>query len=1119
MKTPILKFVFICLFACIFFIKDISAQSHNTVVSKSVTTSAKFRGKTPPLKNIQLSKSNDLAFRASLDKAKKGKKMPNFPVSKAIQHPRLAEALPKNGDPVRQMNYNHSPEEIVEPEFILEGPNSILSGAFPPDVNGDLSPEHYIHTVNGGGGTLISIYDLEGNLLFGPESMNYLWTELGQTGLGDPIVLWDQDAERWVMTELSLDFSNMLVAVSVTSDPLGEWYIYEFQGFELPDYPKWAVYPQAYIVTTNEGGQTDIPVYVVDKAAMLNGETDVEVQIFGVQRYGLSGFEFANPADWNGNTPPPAGGPMYVLRMFDDSWGVGQDRIDLYEVFVDWNDPNESYINGPIEIPTAPFESQVCEFDAFSCFLQPDGTYMEGIEGVIMHRSNYRNFGSYEAIVLNFLVDASSDDTDRSGIRWVELRKPTGGEWSVYQEGTFAPDLDLHRWMPSINMDGSGSMCMVYAVMGEDKFPSVRFTGRRSSDPLGEMTLEEYEIGTGSAWNFANRWGDYFAVSVDPFDDRTFWITGEYQYEENWGTKIAKLMIRRDTNDIGPLNLVTPVNSGYLTNAETVTATYKNYGYATQSNFDVGVIFENDPAQVVTITNELMPDSTIEVVFPLPVNMEVIGSYNFKIFTSLTGDENPNNDTIEVIVRKLPRFDAAIESIEGLSDAVCNEEVTIGLELKNYGVENLTSADISWQLNGNAANVINWTGNLPYLSSEIINVTLNTSNGLIDGDNELITTSSNPNLMVDEVPSNDQFTRNFVVVIDGGALSLQVLTDDFPTETSWDVEDMDGNVIYESDPYNQGQTLYLFEMCLDPDQCYTLNLYDSFGDGIQYGGIEGDVQIVDEEGQVVFDLAEPNYGGFASFPFCATFQCILSLTGTTSKATNATTADGIIMLSASNGFGPYQYSINNGASYQSNAVFTGLLPGIYQCMVIDFNNCVSSMTLEVLACAVQNTYTVISPDAGQANGSVTINASGGIVPYKFSKNGGISYSSNNTFANLAEGVYIFCAKDFENCKKCDTLELASLVGTYNLNAGFKIVASPNPTDGVLQLELYGFEGGPNEVFTTIHDATGKVTGHQSMAKFGDMYKGFYNLRTYPAGIYYIWIKNGEVNEMVKVVKI
>jgi hypothetical protein len=40
-----------------------------------------------------------------------------------------------------------------------------------------------------------------------------------------------------------------------------------------------------------------------------------------------------------------------------------------------------------------------------------------------------------------------------------------------------------------------------------------------------------------------------------------------------------------------------------------------------------------------------------------------------------------------------------------------------------------------------------------------------------------------------------------------------------------------------------------------------------------------------------------------------------------------------------------------------------------------------------------------------------------------------------------------------------------------------------------------------------------------MAKFGDMYKGFYNLRTYPAGIYYIWIKNGEVNEMVKVVKI
>jgi hypothetical protein len=482
MKTPFFKFIFSCLIIFIFIQKDIYAQSKNTVVAKSITTYAKFHGKTSPLRDIRSSKSRDLAFKASMKKARKGEQVPNFPVSKSALYPNMANALPKNGDPVRQIGNNHSPEEVVEPEFVVEGTSGGVIAPYVPDVNGDISPEHYIQTVNGEAGTLIRILDHEGNLVFGPENINYLWSELGQIGFGDPIVLWDQEAERWLMTELSFDYSNMLVAVSVSSDPLGEWYVYEFQGFELPDYPKWAVYPQAYMVVTNEAGQTDIPVYVMDKAAMLSGEVNVEVQIFGVQKYGLSSFEFANPADWNGNILPPSDGPMYVMRMFDDSWGEGEDRIDLYEVFVDWDNPNESYINGPIEIPTAPFESQVCEFDAFSCFVQPDGSYMEGIEGAIMHRSNYRNFGTYEDIVLNFVVDASDNNTDRAGIRWVELRKPSGGVWSVYQEGTYAPDLELHRWMPSINMDGNGSICMVYSVMGDDKFPSLRFTGRKSSD-------------------------------------------------------------------------------------------------------------------------------------------------------------------------------------------------------------------------------------------------------------------------------------------------------------------------------------------------------------------------------------------------------------------------------------------------------------------------------------------------------------------------------------------------------------------------------------------------------------------------------------------------------------
>jgi hypothetical protein len=144
-----------------------------------------------------------------------------------------------------------------------------------------------------------------------------------------------------------------------------------------------------------------------------------------------------------------------------------------------------------------------------------------------MYRAQYRNFGSYQTLVLNHTVDPGNNS---AGIRWVELRKTTGS-WFLYQTGTFAPADGLSRWMGSIAMDGAGNIALGYSVSGPSTFPSIRYTTRTASDPLGtlgggEMTLVD---GTDVQTDSHNRWGDYSTISVDPTDNCTFWYTQEYQ--------------------------------------------------------------------------------------------------------------------------------------------------------------------------------------------------------------------------------------------------------------------------------------------------------------------------------------------------------------------------------------------------------------------------------------------------------------------------------------------------------------------------------------------------------------------------------------------------------------
>src|SRR5213593_3654954 len=112
----------------------------------------------------------------------------------------------------------------------------------------------------------------------------------------------------------------------------------------------------------------------------------------------------------------------------------------------DWGNPAASRFSGPTNLPLAAFDSALCGFFSFACIPQPGtSTTLDPVNEWPMWRLQYRNFGSHEALVGNFVVDV--DGMDHAGIRWFELRRSGSDAWAVFQQGTFAPqDSTIATW-------------------------------------------------------------------------------------------------------------------------------------------------------------------------------------------------------------------------------------------------------------------------------------------------------------------------------------------------------------------------------------------------------------------------------------------------------------------------------------------------------------------------------------------------------------------------------------------------------------------------------------------------------------------------------------------------
>jgi hypothetical protein len=440
------------------------------------------------------------------------------------------------------------PSPVVSFEGLSSAQNPFMLS--PPDPVGDVGPQHYVEMVN----VVFGVFSKQGQLLFGPAELGTLWQgflEDCQDPSGDPIVLYDEIANRWLLSQFTTrgpEFFNC-VAVSTTPDPLGSYFRYAFStGPNFPDYPKYGVWPDGYYITTREFDPDDresIGIYAIDRRQVLAGDPVSRMVSFQLTEPAYLVGDGLLPADLDGDTLPPPDSPAYLVGSMDAG---ARDRapfdgLNVFHLRFNRGNPANSRFALAKQVPIAPYDTIFpCSPTSRSCIPQPRTANKLDILSYRQRptwRLAYRNFGTHESLVTNQSVEARPGI---AGVRWWELRNPL--DPVLHQEGTWAPDDGVHRWMGSAAMDEQGNLAVGYSVSNaDDVFPGIRYAGRLATDPLGELGQGEAVLIDGAGSQTASsRWGDYTSLNVDPSDDCTFWYVNEY-YAKNsargWQTRIG----------------------------------------------------------------------------------------------------------------------------------------------------------------------------------------------------------------------------------------------------------------------------------------------------------------------------------------------------------------------------------------------------------------------------------------------------------------------------------------------------------------------------------------------------------------------------------------------------
>jgi hypothetical protein len=412
----------------------------------------------------------------------------------------------------------------------------------PPDTNGDVGPTYYIQTIN----TAIGIYNKSNGNRLAAFTFNAFMSQ-GAFGnlcdtdnFGDPVVLYDTFADRWVITDFAFQVDGsgnvvsppgayQCIAVSHSGDPVsGGWNYYSLHVTDgLQDYPKLGIWPDGIYMSANmfdfaaSGSFQNARVWALDKTAMYAGQAATVVQFDVARVQGQLPFGLLpSNARLQAGTPP-AGRPNYFTGIH-----LYTDRIRVWAFDVDWaNAANSSF--------TGPFDSMTGSTWSVPPATVPakSGNDLDTLSYRLMAQNQFSNIGGAESLWDSHTVAGAN--SSQAAARWYQVPVTGGAVGGALQAATYNPDTK-NRWMSSIGVDRLGDMAIGYSVADATTYPAIRYAGRLAADAASTITQSETALINGTGAQLGNcggaaceRWGDYSAMTLDP-NGCTCWYTNEY---------------------------------------------------------------------------------------------------------------------------------------------------------------------------------------------------------------------------------------------------------------------------------------------------------------------------------------------------------------------------------------------------------------------------------------------------------------------------------------------------------------------------------------------------------------------------------------------------------------
>ncbi len=401
-------------------------------------------------------------------------------------------------------------------------------GSVPPDPELAVGPNHMIAVVN----VSVAIYSKTGTVLFGPTAAENLFSQVScQEGLYDPNVLYDEEADRWIIAydkgAFETDGGYCLLA-SQTGNPLGAYSEY---FFNFNDGSVWLDFPHAGVgdnhiymggnMFTYGGAFSEGRIFAFDKSDLYAGAA-------------VSAFERGLGAA--GSTPQP-------LRLHGESTGTWPNHGNTHYFLTDpydgatfalrqWNPvtgnlslvgyPNLGGANQPIDVP------------------QNGAGTMQANDWRPLDFEFRNGFGW-----TTMTVSCNPGGGVVNCIRWAQINLTTA-TLGPAGTGTFGSN-GVYRFFPDLAVNDCDDMVVGYTRSSSSTFPSIWVTGRQVTDPNGvlqpEAQLKAGEIAYTAFDPSPRRWGDYTGMTIDP-DGETFWYLGEYSKDTGttngrWGTYVG----------------------------------------------------------------------------------------------------------------------------------------------------------------------------------------------------------------------------------------------------------------------------------------------------------------------------------------------------------------------------------------------------------------------------------------------------------------------------------------------------------------------------------------------------------------------------------------------------